>query len=76
MGEHVARMGKRSGAYSVLVRNLREREPLGRTKRRWEDNIKMDLQKMGWKGMDWIDLAEDRERWRELVNVVMNFRVP
>jgi hypothetical protein len=59
-----------------MVRSLREREPLGRTKRRWEDNIKMDLQKAEWKGMDLIDLAEDRKSWRELLNAVINFRVP
>jgi hypothetical protein len=51
-------------------------EPLGRPRRRWEDNIKMDLQEMGWGGMDWIDMAQDRNRWRALVNAVMNLRVP
>jgi hypothetical protein len=50
--------------------------PLGRPKRRWEDNIKMDLQEVGCKGMDWIELARDRNRWRALVNAVMNLRVP
>jgi hypothetical protein len=52
------------------------RRPLGRPRRRWEDNIKMDLQEVGWGGMDWIDMAEDRDRWRALVSVVMNLRVP
>jgi len=52
------------------------KRPLGRPRRRWEDNIKMDLQKVGWKGKDWIDLAQDSDRWRALVNVVMNLRVP
>jgi len=50
--------------------------PLGRPRRRWEDNIKMDLQEVGCGGMDWIDLAQDRDRWRALVNAVMNLRVP
>ena len=52
------------------------KEPLGRPRRRWEDNIKMDLQAMGCRGVDWIDLPQDRERWRALVNEVMNLRVP
>ena len=52
------------------------RRPLGRPRPRWEDNIKMDLQEMGYGGMDWIDLAQDRDRWRALVTAVMNLRVP
>jgi hypothetical protein len=52
------------------------RRPLGRPRRRWEDNIKMDLQEVGWGGMDLIDMAQDRDRWRALVSVVMNLRVP
>jgi hypothetical protein len=52
------------------------RRPLGRPRRRWEDNIKMDLQEVGWGGMDWIDLAQDMDRWRAVVSVVMNRRVP
>jgi hypothetical protein len=52
------------------------KRPLGRTRRRLGDNIKMDLQKVGWRGMDWIDLTEDRDRWLELANAVMNFQVP
>jgi hypothetical protein len=51
------------------------RRPLGRPRHRWEDNIKMDLQEVGW-GVDWIELAQDRDRWRDLVNAVMNLRVP
>jgi hypothetical protein len=56
--------------------NLRERRPLGRHRRRWEDNIKMDLQEVGCGGTVWIELAQDRNSWRALVNVLMNLRVP
>jgi hypothetical protein len=69
-------MGERRGAYRVLVGKPEGRRPLGRPRRRWEDNIKMDLQEVGWGGMDWINLAQDRDRWRALVNAVMNLRVP
>jgi hypothetical protein len=51
------------------------RRPLGRPRRRWEDNIKIDIQELGW-GMDWIEVAQDRDRWRALVNAVMNLRIP
>jgi hypothetical protein len=61
--------------YSVLMGKPQGKSPLGRPRLRWEDNIKMDLQEVGCGGMDWIGLAQDRE-WRELVNVVMNLRVP
>jgi hypothetical protein len=71
---HVARMGEKRGAYRILVERPEGRRPLGRPRRRWEDNIKMDLQEVGW-GMDWIDLALDRDRWRAVVNAVMNLRV-
>jgi hypothetical protein len=53
-----------------------KRRPRGRPRRRWEVNIKMDLRKVGWGGMDWINLAQDRDRWRALVSAVMNLRVP
>ena len=71
----MARMGERRGAYRVLVGKPEGRRPLGRPKRIWEDNIKMDLRKVGWRCMEWINLAEDRDRWRALVNAVMNLRV-
>jgi len=73
---HVACMGKRRGVYRVLMRKHERKRPLGRPKHRWKDNIKMDLQEMGLGGMDWIELAQDRGRWRALVNAVMNLRVP
>jgi len=73
---HVARIGEREGLYRVSVRKPEGRRPFGRPRRRWEDNIKIDLQEVGCGGMDWFELAEDRDRCRTLVNVVMNFRVP
>jgi hypothetical protein len=69
-------MGERRGAYRALVGKPEGRRPLGRPRRRWEDNIKMDLREVGWGSMDWINLAQDRDRWRSLVNAVMNLRVP
>jgi hypothetical protein len=69
-------MGERRGAYRALVGKPEGRRPLGRPRRRWEDNIKMDLREVAWGGMDWINLAQDRDRWRALVNAVMNLRVP
>ena len=76
MGGHVARMGEKSGAYRILVGRPEGRRPLGRPRRRWEDNIKIDLREVGGGCMDWIELAQDRDRWRALVNAVMNLRVP
>jgi hypothetical protein len=73
---HVARMGEGRGAYKILVGKPEGRRPLGRPRRRWEDNIKMDLQEVGWDDVAWIDIAQDRDRWRALVNAVMNLRVP
>jgi hypothetical protein len=69
-------MGERKGAYRALVGKPEGRRPLGRPRHRWEDNIKMDLQQVGWGGIDWIDLAQDRDRWRALVNTVMHLQVP
>jgi hypothetical protein len=59
-----------------LVGKPEGKRPLGRPKRRWVDNIKMDLRELGWDGMDWIDISQHRYQWRALVNTVMNFRVP
>ena len=72
---HVARMGENRDVYRVLVGKPEGTKPLGRTRCRWEDSIKMHLQKGACGGVDWIDLAQDRDRWRPLVNMVMNLRV-
>jgi hypothetical protein len=69
-------MGEKRNAYRILAGNPTGKRPLGRSRRRWVDNIKMDLIEVGWDGMDWIDLAEDRDQYRALVNAVMNLRVP
>jgi hypothetical protein len=73
---HVARMGENMNAYTILVGKPEGKRPLGRPRRRWEYSIKMDLREVGWGGMDWIGLSQDRDQWRALVNTVMNFRVP
>ena len=67
---------KREGVYGGIVGKPVGKRPLGRPRHRWEDNIKTDLQEVGRRGIDWIDLAQDRDRWRALVNAVMSFRVP
>ena len=69
-------MGEGRGVYRVLVGKREGRRPLGRPRRRWEDNIKTDLREVGCGGIDWMELAQDRGRWRELVSAVMNLRVP
>jgi hypothetical protein len=73
---HVARMREMRNAHRILVGKPEGKRPLGRPRRRWVDNIKIDLRERGWDGMDWIDLAQDRDQWRALVNMVMNLRVP
>jgi hypothetical protein len=69
-------MGKKRNAYRILAGEPEGKRPLGRQRRRWVDNIKMSLRDIGRDGMDWINLAQDRDRWRALVNTAMNLRVP
>ena len=73
---HVARMREERGVYRVLVGKPEGKRPMGRPRRRWVDNIRMDLQEVGCGYMDWIGLAQDRDRWRTLVSLVINLRVP
>jgi hypothetical protein len=73
---HVACMGEVVGAYNILVGRPEGRRSLGRPRRRWKDNIKMDLREMRFGDVDWVHLAQDRDRWQALVNTVMNLRVP
>jgi hypothetical protein len=72
---HVGRIGERRGVYMVLVVKPEGKSLLGRLRRKWQNNIKMNLKEVGCGGMDWIDLGQDRDRWRALVNALMNFRV-
>jgi hypothetical protein len=74
--EYVARMVDGRGVYRVLVENPEGRRPLGKIRRRWEDNIRMDLREVRCGCVDWMELAKDRDRWRALVSAVMNLRVP
>jgi hypothetical protein len=69
-------MGEKRNAYRLLVGKSEGKRPPGRSRRRWVDNIKMDLLEIGWSGVDWIGLAQDRDKWRDLVSAVMNLRVP
>jgi hypothetical protein len=69
-------MGETGNAYRILVEKPEGKRPLGKPRRRWVDNIKIDLREIGWGGMDLIDLALDRDQWKALVNTVMNLRVP
>jgi hypothetical protein len=69
-------VGEKRNAYRILVGNPEGKRPLGRPRRRWVDNIKMDFREIGWDGGDWIDLAQDRDQLRALVRAVMNLRVP
>jgi hypothetical protein len=73
---HLARIGETRNAYRILVGKPEGKIPQGRPRRRWVDNIKMDLGEIGWDGRDWIELAQDRDQWRALVNTAMNLRVP
>jgi len=76
MGRACSTYGEKGGKYRDLVRKSEGKRPLGRHRRIWKDNIKMDLQEVHYEGMDWIELAQDTERWRALVNAVMNLQVP
>jgi hypothetical protein len=69
-------MGETRNAYRILVGKPEAKRPLGKPRHRWVGNIKMDLRERGWDGIDWIELAQDRDQWRALVNTVMNLRVP
>jgi hypothetical protein len=72
---HVAYMGEERNVYRVLMGKPEGKRPLGRPRRRWEDGIRMDIKEIGWGSVDWIQFAQDRNRWRALVNTVMNLRV-
>jgi hypothetical protein len=76
LAEHVARMGIKRNSYRILEEESEGKISLGRLRRRWEDNIKMDFREIGWGDMDWIDLAQDMHQWRALINTVMNLQVP
>jgi hypothetical protein len=73
---HVTRMEEKRSAYRILVGKQEGKKPLGRPRRRLVDNIKMALRELGWDGVDWIDVAQDRDRWKALVNTVLSLRVP
>jgi hypothetical protein len=73
---HVARMGEKRNACRILVGKPERTRPLGRPRRRWVDNIKIVSREIKWDGVDWIDMAQDRDQWRVLVNTVLNLRVP
>jgi hypothetical protein len=68
-------MGEEKNVYRVLIGKPESKRPLGRPKRRWEDGIRMDLMKIGWRSVDWMQLAQDRDMWQAVVNTVMNLRV-
>jgi hypothetical protein len=76
MGRACSTKGAKRNTYRILVGKPEGKRPLGGPRLRWVDSIRLDLREIGWGGMDWIDLAEDREQWRALVNTVMNLRVP
>jgi hypothetical protein len=76
MGRACSTNGEKRNAYRILVGKPEGKRPLGRHRRRWEDNIRMDLREIGWGDMDWIGLVQDWDQWRAFVNTVMNLRVP
>jgi hypothetical protein len=76
VGRACSTNGEERNAYRILVGKPDGKRPLGRPRHRWVNNIKMDLREIGWDGMDWIDLAQDRDQWSALANTVMNLRVP
>jgi hypothetical protein len=76
MGRACSTNGEKRNAYRILVGNPDGKRPMGRLRHRWVDNIKMDIREIGWDGMDWIDLAQDRDQWRTLMNTMVKFRVP
>jgi hypothetical protein len=76
MGGACSTNGEKRNAYRILVCKPEGKRPLERPRRRWVDNIKMDLRVIGWDGVDWIHMAQDRDHWRALVNTVLNLRVP
>jgi hypothetical protein len=73
--EHVTRMGEMRNAYSILVGKLVLKRPLRRPRQRWTNNIRVDLREIGWEGVEWMNLAQDRDQWLALVNMVMNHRI-
>jgi len=75
LASHVARMGDKN-EFKILVGKPEVKKPLERPRRRWKDNIRMDIKEIGWEGFVWVYLAQDRDQWRTLVNTVMNLRVP
>jgi hypothetical protein len=76
MGGACGTNGEKNNSYRILVGNPEGKRPLGRPRRTWVDNIKMDLRETGWGGVDWVDMAQDRDQWRTLVNTALNLRVP
>jgi hypothetical protein len=76
MGNACSAGGEKRNAYRIFVGKPEGQTPLERPRRRWVNNIKMDLREIGWRGKDWFDLAQDRDQWRALINMVMNLRVP
>jgi hypothetical protein len=76
MGGPCSTNGEKRNAYRLLVGKPERKRPLGRPRRRWVDNVRMDLGEVGWSDVDWMGLAQDRNRWRALVNSVLNLRVP